>query len=244
MMTRKWWFIPSCRSKHLQMVFSCDGRCEDWFVQTKERGGGTNIPAPCRKHQYTNIYYTSTTHLFLMLPVHIPQYTNKRCWACFTQQYQMHTTFILNQFQAKSLLCIKESRMQDEILKKRLEPETKIVGIFWCKFFRADSNFAYLKRILGLFLLIWGIFTQHYFFGAKFPRQKVLIFMFCMFRPWTIVIYTQSAPFFIYTQSACFFALFETWGDQYWKNNSKVGSQMLLYHLYHCTRYIKGCQRI
>ena len=73
--------------------------------------------------------------------------------------------------------------MQDEILKKRLEPETKIVGIFWCKFFRADSNFANLKRILGLFSLILGVFTQHYFFGAKFPRQKVLIFMFCMFRP-------------------------------------------------------------
>ena len=98
-------------------------------------------------------------------------------------------------------------QLQDEILKTRLEPETKIVGIFWCKFFRADSNFANLKRILGLFSLIWGIFTQHYFFGAKFPRQKVLIFMFCMFRPWTIVIYTQSAPFF-YLHTECMFFCF------------------------------------
>ena len=78
-------------------------------------------PAPCTTHQYTNMYYTGTMHkvpiyqyllyrhhaqgtnipiyiihLFPMLPVHIPQYTNKRCWACFKQQYQMHTTFILN----------------------------------------------------------------------------------------------------------------------------------------------------
>ena len=126
------------------------------YILYRHHAQGTNItiyitPATCTRHQYTNIYYIGTTHLFLMLPVHIPQYTNKRCWACFTQQYQMHTTFILNQFQAQSLLCIKESGMQDEILKKRLEPETKIVGIFWCKFFRADSNFANLKRILGLF---------------------------------------------------------------------------------------------
>ena len=145
----------------------------------------------------------------------------------------MHTTFILNQFQAQSLLCIKESGMQDEILKKRLEPETKIVGIFWCKFFRADSNFANLKRILGLFLSIWGIFTQHYFFGAKFPRQKVLKFMFCMFRPWTIVIYTQSA-LFLFTHRVNAFLLYLKLGvTNTEKNNSKVGSQMRLYHLYH-----------
>ena len=184
-------------------IGSCRPKREEAAPIYRHHAQRTNMPkhiilAPCTRYQYTNIYYTSTAHLFLMLPVHIPQYTNKRCWACFTQQYQMHTTFTLNQFQAQSLLCIKESGMQDEILKKRLEPETKIVGIFWCKFFRADSNFANLKRILGLFLLIWGIFTKHYFFGAKFPRQKVLIFMFCMFRPWTIVIYTQSAPFFNY----------------------------------------------
>ena len=64
--------------------------------------------------------------------------------------------------------------------------------------------YRHLAQETNIPIYIIPVHTSHYFFGAKFPRQKVLISMFCMFRPWTIVIYTQSALFYLHTECMLF----------------------------------------